>query len=307
VPTLPLPGPVIPAADDLAVNGTADVLAVLPVAVRAPATAPVRDGLAAALTGILRRHELISGYAAALSDILRSTGLYLQGLCEDRSVFLQLGETDEALRARALAVPDLVTPSAILALVNALLAPSTVGTAQLFESAQDRIFISDGTADWHSFIGAAPSYGDRLYPDDALANDGFVRPQSDPGASWVFGDAIGRYFVLRIPEIAPVDGALIYDGTLLTPTDGSVPELGGGDAASYPELSAGQLPPASGGDGLFLGDGSNTSGAEADGSVATFLYPPLSDPLSVYQQVASAVERIKGQSIRWALGVDATL
>jgi hypothetical protein len=307
VPTLPLPGPVIPAADDLAVTGPTDVLAVLPLVVRAPATAPVRDGLAAGLAGLLRRHELIAGYAAAQSDLLRATGLYLQGLCEDHSVFLQLGETDEALRARALAVPDLVTPSAILTLVNSLLAPWTTGTAQLFESAQDRVFISDGAADWHSFIGASPSYTDRLYPDDAAANDGFVRPQSDPGTSWVFGDAIGRYFVLRIPEVAPVDVTLVYDGTLLSPADASAPEQGGGDATSYPSLSPGELPPLSGGDGLFVGDGSNASAAESDGSVATFLFPPLSDPLSVYQEVASAVERIKGQSIRWALLVDASL
>jgi hypothetical protein len=206
-----------------------------------------------------------------------------------------------------LTTPDLVTPAAILAVANALLTPWTTSVAQYLESALDRLFLSDGTATWHSFVGASPSYPDRLYPDDAAQNDGFVRPQSDPGAAWVFGDEIGRYFLLRIPEVAPVDVTLVYNGTLLAPTDASVPELGGGDATSYPALGPGQLPPTSGGDGLFVGDGSNTSGAEADGSVATFLFPPLSDPLSVYQQLASAIERIKGQSIRWALLVDPTL
>src|SRR5579883_2421506 len=115
MPSLPAPTPLIPAAGDLVVSDSSDVLAVLPSFVRASDSAPVRDAIAAGLAAILRRHQELAGYASAQSDLLRATGLYLQGLCEDRGVFAQPGERDEDLRARALTTPDLVTPEAILA------------------------------------------------------------------------------------------------------------------------------------------------------------------------------------------------
>ncbi len=300
MPTLPLAPPVSPAAGDLPTRSTRDVLAVLPAFVRASDSAAVRDALAAALLVILRRHQEISGYASAQSDLLRATGLYLEGLCEDHGVFRQAGEQQEALRARVLTTPDLVTPEAILAAANAILAPWTRGAAQYLESALDRLFISDGTASWHSFVGACPSYPDRLYADDAVANDGYARPQSNPGAAWVFADSVGRYFILRVPAIAPVDVALAYDGTRLAVVDPSVPELGGAEPAAYPPLGIGDLPPASGGRGLFVGDGSSPENA-------TFVFPPLADPLSVYQALATTIDRIKGHSIRWAMLVDERL
>jgi hypothetical protein len=60
-------------------------------------------------------------------------------------------------------------------------------------------------------------------------------------------------------------------------------------------------------DGIFIGDGSDTSGAETDGSVATsvFIDPQLSDDL--YAQIAGYVESIKGQGMSWSLIVDPAL
>jgi hypothetical protein len=292
--------PFIPAGGALPVSDSSDVLAVLPVFVRASDSAPVRDAIAAGLAAILKRHQELSAYAAAQSDLLRATGLYLDGACEEHGVFRQPGEEDEALRARALTTPDLVTPEAILATANAILAPWTTKQPQYLESGLDRLFISDGSASWHSFIGASPSYPDRCYPDDHLLNRGGVRPQSDPGAAWVFSDNIGRYFVLRVPVVAFVDVSLAYAGERLAPSDPNFPQLGGAEPAAYPPLGVGDLPPASGGRGLFIGDGSSAD-------VATFVFPPLLDPLSVYQAVAVAVDRIKGHSIRWMLVVDERL
>src|SRR5436190_1114871 len=120
MPQLPVALPVIPAAGRLPVRRAADVLAVLPAFVRASDTAPVRDAISAGLAEILKRHQEIAGYAAGQSDILRATGIYLDGLCEDRGVYRQAGEDDEALRARALTLPELVTPEAILAVANAI-------------------------------------------------------------------------------------------------------------------------------------------------------------------------------------------
>jgi hypothetical protein len=304
---LPASLPIVPSAGDLPVESSDEVLALLPAFVRATDSAPVRDGIAAGLAAILKRHQLLAAYSAAQSDLLRATGLYLEGLCDDLGVIRHDGEEQEALRGRALTTPDLVTPEAILAAANALLAPWTRGHAQYIESGLDRLFISDGTADWHSFVGASPSYPDRLYPDDAVRNGGDVRAQSDPGGAWIFSDNIGRFFVLRVPLVAAVDVPLAYAGSKLAASDADVPERGGAEPAAYPPLAAGDLPPASGGRGLFIADGSDASAAESDGSVATFLFAALSDPLSIYQAVATAVERIKGHSIRWALVSDPRL
>jgi hypothetical protein len=75
---------------------------------------------------------------------------------------------------------------------------------------------------------------------------------------------------------------------------------GGAEPISYPSLGVGQLPPASGGRGVFIGDGTSPDNT-------TFVFPPLSDPLSVYQTIATTIERIKAHSIRWQLVIDSRL
>lgn len=60
-------------------------------------------------------------------------------------------------------------------------------------------------------------------------------------------------------------------------------------------------------DGIFIGDGTDTSGAETDGSVAlsVFADPQFADDL--YAQIIGFVETIKGQGISWTLVVDTTI
>jgi hypothetical protein len=240
----------------------------------------VRDALAAALVEILARYRQLSAYAAAQCDITRATGIYLESLCAERGVYKQDGESDDALRARGLTTPDLVTPEAILAAANTILALYTTVRAQYAESALDRWFVHDGTASWHSFVGAQPQYFARLYPADAAANGGFVRPNSEIGGAWAFADQVGRFFVLRVPVLTGLgDAHAFVAGDLSAPADGR----------------------------SFAADGSNVSGAESSGKLGMFVYASPSTALAAYQAIVNAVSRIKGQSIRWALVADPRL
>jgi hypothetical protein len=257
-----------------------DVLAVLPAFVRQSDSAPVRDALAAALVEILRRYRALSGYAAAQCDITRATGIYLASLCAEHGVFKQDGESDDALRARALTAPELVTPAAILAAANTILALYTSVQAQYAESALDRWFVHDGTAPWHSFVGAQPQYFARLYPADAAANDGLVRPNSEIGGAWAFADRVGRMFVLRVPVLT-----------------------GLGDAHAFVADGPSAPPDAR----VFIADGSNGSGSEASGQLGMFVYASPSNALAAYQAIVNAVSRIKAHSIRWLLLADPKL
>jgi hypothetical protein len=86
-----------------------------------------------------------------------------------------------------------------------------------------------------------------------------------------------------------------------------VPELGGATQPSNIAVPQGSLGPTIGGTGLFVSNGSNTSGSEADGSVATFLFSNTTDSFAVYQNIVNTVERLRGQSIRWSVIVDPSL
>jgi hypothetical protein len=251
-----------------------DVLAVLPAFVRRSDSAPVRDALASALVHILRRYRQLSAYAAKQCDITRATGIYLESLCSEHGVYKQPGESDDQLRARALTTPDLVTPAAILAAANTILALYTSARALYAESILDRWFVSDGTASWHSFIGAQPQYFARLYPADAAANGGFVRPSSEIGGAWAFSDQVGRFFVLRVPVLTGLASAHAFVAAdLNAPADARV----------------------------FVGDGSSKA------SAGMFVYESPSTALAAYQAIVNAISRIKGHSVRWALYADPKL
>jgi hypothetical protein len=247
----------------------ASVLAVLPAFVRRSDSAAVRDAIVAALAVILLRYEELSGYAADQCDIATATGIYLDGVCDDRGVYRQLRESDHDLRARALTTPDLVTPAAILAAANSILARYTSIQAHYAESVLDRWFVGDGTETWRSFVGASPTYFARLYPADAAANDGFVRPNSTIGGAWSFEDQLGRHFIRRVPAL---------DG-----------------------LSSGHTLLTDGADGAFVMEGASPANAG--------LFVPADDAsaLSVLQSIVSAVNRIKGHSVRWTLVSDPDL
>jgi hypothetical protein len=252
----------------------ADVLAVLPAFVRRSDSAVVRDALASALVHIIRRYRQLSAYAAKQCDITRATGIYLESLCAEHGVFKQSGENDEQLRARALTTPDLVTPAAILAAANTVLALYTTVRAQYAESILDRWFVHDGTGGWHSFVGAQAQYFARLYPADAAANGGFVRPSSEIGGAWAFSDQVGRFFVLRVPVLT-----------------------GLGDAHAF--VAADQTAPVDA--RSFVGDGSSKA------SAGMFVFQSPSTALAAYQAIVNAVNRVKGHSVRWLLLADPKL
>jgi hypothetical protein len=269
-------------ADVLPVTSEDDVHAVLPAFLRPDDPAPVRDAILAALTQILLTYQARSGYCAAQSDILHAIGRGLAEACAERGVYKQTGESDDALRARALTVPSLVTPAAILAAANTILAPYTSVLPQYSEPTHDRWFVGgDAPRSWHSFLfkkattSLSPFYPERLYPEDSVANNGYVRPQSSPGAARVYSDTVGRYFLLRIPDLSPLDVSL---------------------AATYAHASMGVAV----GSRMFLGAGSSSSNT-------TYFRKVGASAVGVYESVVNAINRIKGSSIRWMLLVDPKL
>lgn len=274
--------PTVPGAGEVYVKDVDDVKRILPAEWKEKDDAPVRDAFLAALTAIMQELQVKGGYAAAQSDILRATDRYLSGLAEDRGFTKAPGEATEAFRARILQIPDLVTFDAIVAAVNAILAPFTPILCRAFDSVQDRWFVTDGTAAFHSYVGknVAPYYPDRLYQDHAVAvNGGVFIPQSQPTGAWCFGDTVGRYFVIVVPDISPRDSSLqfCYDGT-------------------GPHTDA-----------AYIADGSNTASQESSGTDATFVFTQLQTALAVYQSIVNTVERISGQGIRWQLYADPSL
>lgn len=270
--TLPAPYPFLPSGGDLPVSSVEDVLAVYPADLRAIEEAPVRDAVAEAQTAMFLGHQERADYAAAQSDATRATGPYLHGLGSDRGIFAQEGEDEEVYRTRIFASPDVVTPNAILDATNAILAPYTDSRAKTFDSITDRLFLSDGTASWHSFIfdgevDVNPQYQDRRYE---------LREGSGPGGAWVFDDSYGRYFVLRVPDLTGITAFAAYT-------------FNGNTAADA-------------GTHLFLSDGT-----VGDGAVGAFLYQGANEALSIYQSIVNTVQRIKGHGVRWKLIVEPKL
>lgn len=265
---------------DLPVNDSSDVLATLPDYVQRPASAPIRDAIVEGETAMFLEYQDDAKYAADQSNVLTATGIYLQSIGEERGVFKQDGETDTAYRTRILATPSVVTPTAIMTAVNAILAPYTTTQAQYCESIQDRWFVTDGTLSWHSCLGVSPSYYDRLYPGDSAVNGGYVRPNSEPGHARVFSDIYGRLFVLRVPTISSVNAGGAYMHDDVTP------------------LPLGALAPTA---AFYIGDGSTYATSDA------FIRESGVTDQLVYQQICNTVEALRGASIRWLMIQDTNL
>ncbi len=274
MPTLPLaPGDVLNSGD-LPVRDVDDVKAILPQPYAGPETAVVRDALCDGITAGQQEWQARAGYAAAQADIGRSTEEFLQGLANDRGFAKIEGETNTALRTRVLAVPDLVSPENIIAAVKALLAPFTSIEPQYMESVLDRFFITDGTLDWHSFIGQSPSYPTRFYTDDEPQNGNKSIPNRSPGGARIFQDSIGRHFIIRVPDISPIDEAraAVFDGTQVADEDL----------------------------GLFVGDGTSALNS-------SFIGGNVPTAQTLYQSIVDKVEAIHGHSVRWQLFIDPEL
>lgn len=282
MPTLPLSLPFNPSSVDVVARDEDDLLTCLPAEYRTDDSHPVLDALLAGLLGMLAEYQLRADYAAGQADITRATDVYLDGLAGDRDSHRAAGEMDRAYRARSIEWKEVVTPSAILAAVNAILAPLTTSQAQFYESILDRWYVTDGTdgsggdAAYNSFVGdglseICPRYPDRLYEDDEAGNDGFLRPQSSPGGAVVFDDSYGRMFVLRVPELNDVDAPRVFasDGT----------------PADEP--------------GMYVTDGS--------GAGLAFVSNDFLTADETYQALVDAVQRIKAHGIRFMLLVDRKL
>lgn len=275
MPTLPISLPVIPAAGDLVVSSMDDVIAAYPPEAQGSEDeAPV---LAAQREFLLEEHsqaQLAAGYAAAQSDVTRATGIYLDGLLgDDRGVRRTTDEEDEAYRDRALGIPSVVTPKAILDLVNSILAPYTDVSAQIFESIVDRWFVGAGSRPFAFLTQDAcldPEYDDRYYSD----RDGFR-----PGGSTVFSDSVnGRLFVIRIPAIKGTDPLIVMAGSDPTGPLGNASPVGG----------------------FFLGSGTSGDSASYPGSGEAAA-------VAVYQAIVNAVMAVKGQGVRYRVFTDPRL
>ncbi len=210
MPTLPLPIGAGIYGGDLPVVDESDVEAILPAFLKTTDPSPVKDAIIAALTIMMQTYQEDSEEAVALNDILRSVDYPLYGLGEDRGTPKQQDQSDKEYRNVILRIQNDVTPAAIMAAVNVILAPHTNVLAQYLESIQDRWYISDGSHPWHSYVwdntsSMAPTYPNRLYEDDASKNLGYFRPQSNPGGARVFSDMTGRFFWIRIPDLSNID------------------------------------------------------------------------------------------------------
>lgn len=269
---------------DLPVTSADDVLALLPAFVRDNDTDPVRDAIAAALAEVFLEYQRRADYASAQSDVLRSTGRYLDEFFEKRGIYRALGESDPDLRARGLAIQDYVTPTAILAATDSLLAPYTKVKSRYAESIHDRWFVHDGgDHPWHSHVYShagtnTPTYPDRLYPRDAAANGGYACPQREPMGAMAFGGHGGRQFLLRVPDLSPIDDAFS--------------SVWSQNHVAEPQAAH----------GFFI-----RTGVVTGGGVGTFIRQNPGTAQRVYETIINTIDRIKAHSIRWVLIADPRL
>lgn len=269
--TLPVDGPFVPGSIGLPIASVDDVRAVFPASARGNnEAAPIREALAAGITATQQAHQGQADYAAAQSDVTRSTGIYLDGQLGDRGQVRQPAEEDDDYRDRGLSVPKIVTPNAILAAVNKVLSAYTTISAQIIHSILDRWFVGGGGRPY-AFITKAravdPEYADRYYPE----RNGFR-----PGGAWAFKDtAPGRLFVVRIPVIAGIGGTFVLSGLTDESAEGAQT-------------------------GSFIGDGSSST-------VSSFTSSGAEPALDIYQAIANAVAGIKGHGVRVVVYADPLL
>lgn len=285
----------VPGASPRPILGPAEVLEQFPRSVAEPEPAPKRDGLVAALAELAIWTEWGGEYAAAQSDLGRSTDTYLDGLGLDRGYGRGEGEADPGYLARIVAFPEVVTETAIRNEVNAILDRLGAGECELFDAQLDRWFVhtdlgvfdggGNAVALWHSHVGGyGPEYPDRYLSSsqvDGLGDTIPFTPNSNPGGAWAFDDALGRFFVLRVPDLEVLNGLMAYLWT------------GQPQGTLQPE---GLNPP----EGFYVGDGSGPD-------PAAYLNPSVMPAASAYGAIVSRVTRMAGQSIRWSMWSDARL
>lgn len=282
MPYLPLPPGDVPIAGGaLPVSSTDDVESVEDGLVKGPETATVRDALREGQVAMFAEYQRRSTTAAGQGDPARATDTLLLGHGADRGFSRQDGETEAAFQERISRPLEVVTPDAIIAIANAILAPYTSAGCRYFESILDRGYTNDGTPSWHAYtrndddtLNPAATYPSRLYPDDEAAN-GAVIADREPLGFFTFADGGGRFFVLRVPFLGGVGNSFTSDGSN-APTDPAETKT----MAFWTQNGTSEV----------------ISTVSSGGSA-----------LSVYQAIADAVNRAVGHSIRWQLIADASL
>lgn len=262
-----------------------DVLARFNRVLKALNRAEIRDALADALLAICYRVQIGGEYSAAQSDATRSSDQFLDGLAEDRGVGRAIGESNAALRERLESFPAVVTDEAIREGVNAILAALSVsGECELFDGTLDRWFVHTaadvGSSDWHSYVGIGPSYPDRLFSGDAPQVPATI-PNSDPGGAWAFSSTVGRLFVVRVPVLDGIEAIIsfAYRGGFI------------GDPPVRPETL---------GLGFYSGQG-------MDPDIAAYVSKSRTTAAAAYQAIVNFIDRVRGQSIRFAVWSDSRL
>jgi len=211
MPELPLPtGETWIGGGDLPVSEPNDVLKEFPSTHRRPKTAPVRDAFVEGFTEGFKEYQNQAAYAAAQTDPMRATGIYLASFAEEHTVVPRVGESEESVRSRLFRAPQIISYIAIVDGVNEIIAPYTFSKATLAELELDGWFIHDGTNSeggepvWDSFVGAPPEYPDRhplplINPNPQLSVPGAVPSRGYP-----------RSFVLYVPELFIANADAIY-------------------------------------------------------------------------------------------------
>lgn len=271
MPTLPVDGSFLPSGGDLPVASTADVLAAYPARVRDVETAPVRDAIVEAQTELFQAYQGAADYAAAQSDPTRATGVYLDGFTGDVGIYRQDEEEDEALRARLFAPPSIVSPDAIKAAVDAILAGYTAKRCYLYESIADRTYVN-ARADtaWKLYVGSRGQTMSPDYPDRRYA----LRERSEPGGPIVFNrTATGRYFILRVPNLDAFDDQAAY----VTDRASSARE-----------------------DDRFYG-------FDRGSATSSYMFASSATAAAAYATIINTVEQLRGHGVRWRLFVDVKL
>lgn len=287
LPLPPLPGGVPIDCGPLPVADEDDVSAQWSPEINESQSAPVRDAIKGGQLALALEYQKRARYAAAQSDPLRATGEYEDEIFGyERGIQRQKGESHDAYRARGLSFEGTVDPNDIIAAANAVLAPYTSISCRYAEQS-DGWFLSDtattdhgGTRIWSSHLFDAPGNAANVpsYPDRAYANDPStltsIPNRRPPGAMPNF-DTQGRWFLLRCPDISPVDAT-------------TVPVYAGDQVASNTS-------------GFFIGAGT----AGTANISCLFDFSSTSD--DVYRAVIGAVNRLVGHSMRWSLVVDKNL
>lgn len=184
---------------------------------------------------------------------------------------------DEDYRARIFAPPALVTPTAIKAAIDAVLAQITTKRCIVWESVLDQTYVDDGTATWALFLGDDETVDEMTpyYPDRRYA----LRGQCEPGFAYTFDeDTNGRFFIARIPDLTPADAAEAY----------------------IVETTANPLLTHAFFESFFPDDGTGPAidTSVFDGGLASE---------TAYATIINSVEAIRGHSVRWRLLVDPRL